>query len=221
MRLSADLIARSPTFVNPVKDREIDLRGNKISVIENLGVTQDLYDCIDLSDNEIKKIEGFPFLRRLSTLFLHNNRINRISPNLDESLPNLRTLILTNNKLSKFSDIEPLADLPTLTTVSLMDNPVSKKINYRLYVIHLLPNLRVLDFRKVKQKERTEAVRTFGEVKRVKKVLTGEQAEAVPAASEFSKEQVSAIKNAIEKTSTIEGIYRLETALLAGQVPGT
>ena len=27
MRLSADVIARSPAFLNPLKDREIDLRG--------------------------------------------------------------------------------------------------------------------------------------------------------------------------------------------------
>lgn len=33
---------------------------------------------IDLSDNEITKLEGFPLLKRLHTLFLNNNRINRI-----------------------------------------------------------------------------------------------------------------------------------------------
>ena len=33
--------------------------------------------------------------------------------------------------------------------------------NYRLYVIHLIPSLRVLDFQKVTSKERQEATRRF------------------------------------------------------------
>jgi U2 small nuclear ribonucleoprotein A' len=40
VRLTADLIWKSPHFFNTIKDRELDLRGNKISVIENLGATE-------------------------------------------------------------------------------------------------------------------------------------------------------------------------------------
>ena len=32
------------------------------------------YDCLDLSDNEVRKLDGFPHLRRLKTLLLNNNR---------------------------------------------------------------------------------------------------------------------------------------------------
>ena len=39
VKLTTDLIEQSPQYTNPLKDREIDLRGNKISVIENLGAT--------------------------------------------------------------------------------------------------------------------------------------------------------------------------------------
>ncbi len=77
MRLTADMIARSPAFLNPLKDRELDLRGNKIAVIENLAATQDQFDSIDLSDNEIRKVECMAVLPRLSTLLLNNNRISR------------------------------------------------------------------------------------------------------------------------------------------------
>ena len=58
VRLTADVIARSPAFLNALKDRELDLRGNKVSVIENLAATQDQFDAIDLSDNEIKKVQA-------------------------------------------------------------------------------------------------------------------------------------------------------------------
>ena len=39
VKLTAQLIADSPQYTNPLRDREIDLRGYKLSVIENLGAT--------------------------------------------------------------------------------------------------------------------------------------------------------------------------------------
>jgi len=223
MRITADLILRSPVFINPVKDREIDLRGNKIAVIENLGVTQDQFDTIDLSDNEIKKLENFPFFRRLRTILLNNNRLNRIQTRLGEVLPNIETLVLTNNRFTKFKDLEPLGDLMSLRCLSLLENPVTKQPNYRLYVIHLLPNLRLLDFQKIKQKE---SIKQFGQppkkVKKQKSVITSDSADSLPQTqqqSEFSQEQATAIKAAIDKTSTMDDLYRIESALMAGQLP--
>nr|GEU50052.1 retrovirus-related Pol polyprotein from transposon TNT 1-94 [Tanacetum cinerariifolium] len=40
VRLNADLIWKSPHFFNALRERELDLRGNKIPVIENLGATE-------------------------------------------------------------------------------------------------------------------------------------------------------------------------------------
>lgn len=51
------------------------LSGYKIPVIENLGATLDQFDAIDFSDNEIRKLDGFPLLRRLKTLLMNNNRL--------------------------------------------------------------------------------------------------------------------------------------------------
>lgn len=44
-------------------------------MIENLGATLDQFDTIDFSDNDIRKLDGFPFLKRLSTLLLNHNAI--------------------------------------------------------------------------------------------------------------------------------------------------
>ena len=49
--------------------------GYKIPVIENLGATLDQFDIMDFSDNDIRKLDGFPLLKRLKTLLLNNNRI--------------------------------------------------------------------------------------------------------------------------------------------------
>ena len=135
--------------------------GNKIGAIENLGATQNQFDAIDLSDNEIVKLEGFPPLKRLHTLLLNNNRIARVGKNLEEQVPMMSCLILTNNRLNNLADVDPLSGLKHLKNLSLMGNPVTKKSNYRLYVVFKLPQLKVLDFRKVKQAEREKAAATF------------------------------------------------------------
>ena len=44
---------------------------------------QNQFDSIDLSDNSIVRLEGFPKLPRLQCLHLSNNRINRIARNLE------------------------------------------------------------------------------------------------------------------------------------------
>ncbi|KVH99031.1 Leucine-rich repeat-containing protein [Cynara cardunculus var. scolymus] len=216
VRLTADLIWKSPHFFNALRERELDLRGNKIAVIENLGATEDQFDTIDLSDNEIVKLENFPNLNRLGTLLFNNNRITRINPNIGEFLPKLHSLVLTNNRLVNLVEIDPLASLPKLQFLSLLDNNITKKPNYRLYVIHKLKALRLLDFKKVKQKERIEAASLFAseeaeeEAKKesVKTFVPGEVPTEEPKEEEPSKpvgptpEQIIAIK-----------------ALKSGQVP--
>ncbi|KAJ0237658.1 U2 small nuclear ribonucleoprotein A' [Hirschfeldia incana] len=228
VKLTADLIWNSPHFFNAIKERELELRGNKIPVIENLGATEDQFDTIDLSDNEIVKLENFPLLNRLGTLIINNNRITRINPNIGEFLPKLHTLVLTNNRLVNLVEIDPLASIPKLQYLSLLDNNITKKPNYRLYVIHKLKSLRVLDFIKVKAK-RAEAASLFSskeaeeEVKKVsreevQKVLDSTE-EETPKVVAPTQEQILAIKAAIINSQTIEEIARLEQALKFGQVP--
>ena len=40
-----------------------------------LFLLQDQFDTIDLSDNDIRKLDGFPLLQRLKCILLNNNRI--------------------------------------------------------------------------------------------------------------------------------------------------
>ncbi|XP_022774789.1 U2 small nuclear ribonucleoprotein A' [Durio zibethinus] len=235
VKLTADLIWKSPHFFNALKERELDLRGNKIAVIENLGATEDQFDTIDLSDNEIVKLDNFPYLNRLGSLLINNNRITRINPNLGEFLPKLHTLVLTNNRLVNLVEIDPLSSLPKLQFLSLLDNNITKKPNYRLYVIHKLKSLRVLDFKKVKAKERLEAENLFAS-KEVEEEMKKESAKTitpkvVPNVSEVAEEeqmpklvaptpeQIIAIKAAIVNSQTLEEVARLEKALKTGQLP--
>ena len=80
---------------------------------------------------------------------------------MGESLPNLETLVLAGNKLVNLQDIDNLAELPSLLRLSLLDNLITKKPHYRLYVIHKLPKLKLLDFVKVKEKVWDFPLKTF------------------------------------------------------------
>uniref|UniRef100_A0A6N2K2Y3 U2A'/phosphoprotein 32 family A C-terminal domain-containing protein n=1 Tax=Salix viminalis TaxID=40686 RepID=A0A6N2K2Y3_SALVM len=154
---------------------------------------------------------------------------------LIEYLPKLHTLVLTNNRLVNLAEIDPLSSLPKLQFLSLLDNSITKKPNYRLYVIHKLKSLRVLDFKKVKAKERAESenlfsskeveeeakresVKTFtpGEVPNIPEVAEEQQAPKVVAPT---PEQIIAIKAAIVNSQTLEEVARLEKALNSGQLP--
>ena len=76
--------------------------------------------------------------------------LSRFGEGLEESLPNLKTLVMTNNNIQELADIETLSSVKTIELLSFLHNPVVAKPNYRLFVIHKFPRLRVLDFRKAR-----------------------------------------------------------------------
>merc|ERR1711988_107812 len=157
-RITLDLLQQASQTLNPANQRQILLRGLKIPNIENLGGTNDAYECIDLSDNDLIKLANFPPLKRLKTLLLMNNRITRLAEDAFDPLPNLQSITLTGNKLEKLVDLEPLTKLKTLERLSLLENPVAKVKHYRPYMIHKCSNsLRILDFNRIKDKERKAA----------------------------------------------------------------
>ncbi|KAF0691276.1 Aste57867_17454 [Aphanomyces stellatus] len=219
MRLTAELILNARAHVNPLRERELDLRGYKIPVLENLGATKDGFDCLDLSDNEIKKLENFPRLKRLRMLLLHNNKIHRIQDNLSESIPNLSVLLMTNNGLSNLTDVDALRCFDHLDTLSLIGNPVTRKSYYREYVIHTLPHLRVLDFKKIRPVEREEAVRLFNSLAG-KKIVDGTHTdEPVVAPASNARPTLTQLKTAIAQATSVAEVERLEAQIKALSPP--
>ncbi|MEE6528453.1 hypothetical protein FKM82_030762 [Ascaphus truei] len=75
---------------------------------------------------------------------------SRIGEGLEQVLPNLTELILTNNSVMELGDLDHLATIKHLSYLCLLRNPVINKKDYRLYVIHKVPQIRILDFQKVK-----------------------------------------------------------------------
>ncbi|KAG7134272.1 hypothetical protein HYQ46_009145 [Verticillium longisporum] len=203
MRLTAELIKDSLSYLNPLKERELDLRaridseapspgacetGHRIPAIENLGAAGP-HDSIDFTDNDIQTLGNFPLSPRITTLLLARNRVASIQPALPTAIPNLRHLVLASNQIAELADLDvlakfarlthlvlvenpvtrkELADLDVLakfarlTHLVLIENPVTRKENYRYWVLWRCPGVRFLDYVKVKDAERQQAVALFG-----------------------------------------------------------
>ena len=127
-----------------------------------MAATNDQFECIDLTENDITKLEELPKLTRLETLLLANNKVTAIDPDFAEMCPKLDSIMLTNNRLCRLEDVDILATCKTLTRLSLLGNLVCNLPNYRLYTVHKIPSLRVLDFQMVTQEERLMAKKLFG-----------------------------------------------------------
>lgn len=78
-------------------------------------LAQDQFDAIDFSDNELLKLENIPIFKRLTVIMACNNKIFKIDKDLAKSVPNLETLILTNNNICNLSDLDPLTGENTET----------------------------------------------------------------------------------------------------------
>jgi len=223
MRITLDLLQNAPQYINPALDREINLRANKIPVIENLGATQNHFDAINLSDNDLTRLNNMPPLSRLRALYVNNNNISRIAADFFEAIPELSSLMLSGNKLTDLVDLDPIFKCKNLVRLCMQDNPVTARSHYRYYVIFKAPlTLRFLDFQRIKDKERKAAATLFSgergeqllaDIAPPKKVVEDE-----PEA-QGNEETIAAIKEAIANATSLEEVAKLEKALRTGEVP--
>ncbi|WFC97968.1 U2 snRNP complex subunit [Malassezia yamatoensis] len=241
MKLSGELLAQCDSTLNPLKQRELDLRGLKIVVIENLGITRDQNEALDFTDNEIKYLGNFPRLLRLQHLMLSNNSITRIDPLIGKAIPYLHTLVLTNNAISDTTQLVPLRRLRRLEYLSLLGNPVALSKHYREYTIWRIPSVRVLDFKRVTDKERDYArslmeladgrpselaVQLSGGGASVSRTSATHALQFQPGAPlsggpgrQLTAKDRTAIQQAIDQSESLEEIRRLEDQLKMGYLP--
>ena len=184
--------------MNPLNQFYIDLRCYQIPYVENLAATNDQFECIDLTENDISKLDELPHLKRLESLMIANNRISQIEPAFGEMCPKLDTLILTNNRLVKLSDIDDIASCKTLKRLCLVGNMVANLQNYRLYTIHKIPTLKSLDYQNITQKEREAAA-----------LLFTEKAEVV-AKTEEEAAEMKGIEEEVPEVKKVEPVVPIE-----------
>ncbi|KAI1168210.1 leucine-rich repeat-domain-containing protein [Nemania serpens] len=238
MRLTAELLQNSPSWLNALKERELDLRGHRIPAIENLGVAGP-QDAIDLVDNDIQLLGNFPLSPRIHTLLLARNRISSIQLTLANSIPNLTNLQLESNNLTELADLDPLESFPRLTHLVLRDNPVTKKEHYRYWVLWRCPSVRFLDYAKVKDAERKHAKTLFGTAESPTDLATqiiNVKPKAFDISSSFesggasglsmrmsriklTEKEKRRLQDMIKRATSLDEITKLETMLREGRLP--
>ncbi|KCV70263.1 hypothetical protein H696_02593 [Fonticula alba] len=117
----------------------------------------DQFDTINLSRNSIRRLDNIPLLKRLDTILLPFNQISKIDPSICKNLPSLQTLNLSNNYIKDLSELRHLTGLAKLRSLSLDGNDVASADKYRLVVAYLLPQVKILDYQRIKMAERREA----------------------------------------------------------------
>lgn len=165
MKLTPLIVADAPTFINPIGERTISLRSLTLSDLD-IGISQlldtDMFECIDLTDNDLIIVPEFGESRKLKTLLLARNRIRTLSPNFASKLYNLESVSLINNFIRSPKELAGMSSVKNLRELYLTGNPITGLKNYRLWTIWKFPTLKILDSEKVKKNEKEEATKLFG-----------------------------------------------------------
>ena len=161
-------------------------------------------------------------MTRLTTIIANNNYVARIGT-IAENVPNVTCLVLTNNRILTLGEVDNIALFKKLVHLSLLENPVNVKQHYRYYVIHSIPSLKTLDYKKITKKEKDETVAFFKssagkafsasvvtEKTAQQDVSTGKSAAPVMA---LSDEQKILVRKAIENAKTRDEIDIIEKHL--------
>jgi len=125
---------------------------------------------LDLSYNNIEKVESLDNLKCLVSLVLDNNLIG--SKNDFPSIPTLKTLSLNNNMITDLKEFMDTikSKFPNLTFLSLLKNPATPNYyitgedydgyqKYRYFILYHLKHLKFLDSTPVTDEERKESER--------------------------------------------------------------
>ncbi|KAK2963250.1 putative Dynein axonemal light chain 1 [Blattamonas nauphoetae] len=125
--------------------RNLSLSTNRIDKIANLSGFEHL-ELLSLGRNLLKKIEGLDAVSgTLKTLWLSYNSIAQLSGVL--CCKRLQCLYIAHNNISSWDEISKLGELPELSDVSFVGNPIqtSNPGQYKQMVLTKLPNVTKLD----------------------------------------------------------------------------
>ncbi|CUF01503.1 U2 small nuclear ribonucleoprotein 40K, putative [Bodo saltans] len=157
MRLDEGTILRSPQIMNPLGERELDLRGNGLTLLDEGPLLQldDSFDVMDLTDNSLTSLEYIPEMKRLTTLIAHRNKLQRVSLSAALRLPHLHSFVADDNNFSSLDQLVVFGKFPLLERISLGgSNPVARHEHFRSFLMYLCPKLKLINFQRVLAVER-------------------------------------------------------------------
>jgi len=120
-----------PKITDEIRDRILKLKEVGVLTLNNCG---------------LESLDNFPKLPGLIRLELVQNKFSGSElAKLVDKVPNLQMLIVGDNDIKEYSDVEPLAKLKELMSLELANTPLSEKDDYRERVFKLFPSLEALD----------------------------------------------------------------------------
>ncbi|XP_060557089.1 leucine-rich repeat-containing protein 72-like isoform X1 [Ruditapes philippinarum] len=126
---------------------------------------QNLSECVELTrfkylrslwlnKNRLRDISCLDNNFQLAELYLQNNQLTDIAGVL-QHLTSLKVLMLHNNQLTKLDKVvKEFNKMQCLKILNLFNNPVAQEPDYRLYVIHSVPSVELLDRQEVLKSEK-------------------------------------------------------------------
>eukprot|EP00796_Vickermania_ingenoplastis_P013389 gene13389-9215_t len=176
MRLTIEHLRRAPQFTNTLLQREIDLRGLCISVLDANALIQlnDEFDVINLCNNALSSLDSFPGtssisgskkMMRVSTIIAHRNKLQKVHiESCVQALPAVRYFVADKNLFSSAKDLVFLSYWRNLEVVSLQQNPFWKsnpeglqEKELRAFLCFLCPKLRLIDGNRVTKADKESA----------------------------------------------------------------
>ncbi|XP_012812100.1 uncharacterized protein LOC394652 isoform X1 [Xenopus tropicalis] len=123
-----------------------------------------LSQALRLNNNTLTDLKGFgetaekllsdpPQLRWIDLSFNDLSTIDSVLP----KYRNLSVLNLHSNSIRQLSQVDKLAALPNLKSLTLHGNPIEGERGYRCYILSVLPQLKTLDFSAVTKQDRVTA----------------------------------------------------------------
>lgn len=215
-------------------------------MIENLASHQGTYDTLNLTDNSITVLGNIPLATRLQAIHAAQNQISSIAPSLPTQIPNLVTLVLTDNAISSLATLLPLADLANLRNLVLRGNPVTEHEHYKEFVVCKVARgkLHTLDYERIKDevRDRSRRLLTDAETGRPNELankLSIPSSSAVPGTTAMSAaakaaargaaagdkgrlmtpEEKKRVLEALTRASTADEVRKLERMLADGLIP--
>ncbi|CAD7970393.1 unnamed protein product [Amoebophrya sp. A25] len=121
----------------------LKLNGSKVFCVRELGVKFQNVKFLYLNRAGLRELDGIAALPQLEELYISFNEVRELSAL--QFHDTLQVLDLEANQVSELSELEALATCPDLTELTLEDNPVSKRKDYRRRVRESIPHLETLD----------------------------------------------------------------------------
>ncbi|XP_052232387.1 leucine-rich repeat-containing protein 72-like isoform X2 [Dreissena polymorpha] len=147
--------------------------------------------CLWLNKNKLRKLTCVANNFQLRELYLQSNQLTDVYGSL-QHLTCLEVLMLHNNQLTKLDRlVKEFKKMQTLKILNLFNNPVAQEPDYRLFVIHSVSSVELLDRQEVLKAEQEAAQKIYNqEQEKIRETIAfGRRSEGPPSLYYPGKEQ--------------------------------